>query len=74
MNYEFILLSHHVGVIAKRLCAAAETETAHEGDDKTPIGGWEAENLIRLSPYSWVTSFKKLERSNNYFSSYRISK
>ena len=31
------------------------------------------ENLIRSSPYSWVTSRKKLERSNNYFSSYRVS-
>ena len=27
-----------------------------------------AENLIRSSPYSWATSYKKLERSNNYFS------
>ena len=33
MNYEFNLL-HHVGVVAKRVCAAAET--AHEGDDNTP--------------------------------------
>ena len=31
MNYEFNLL-HHVGVVAKRVCAAA----AHEGDDNTP--------------------------------------
>ena len=43
MNYEFNLL-HHVGVVAKRVCAAAaaaETaaETAaHEGDDNTPSG------------------------------------
>ena len=36
MNYEFILL-HHVGVVAKRVCAAAET-AAHEGDDNTPSG------------------------------------
>ena len=39
MNYQFNLL-HHVGVVAKRVCAAAaETaaETAaHEGDDTTP--------------------------------------
>ena len=33
MNYEFNLL-HHVGVVAKRLRAAAET-AAHEGDDNT---------------------------------------
>ena len=32
MNYEFNLL-HHVGVVAKRLRAAAET--AHEGDGNT---------------------------------------
>ena len=30
--------------------------------------------LIRSSPYSWVTSHKKLERSNNFFSSYRANK
>ena len=39
-NYEFILL-HHVGVVAKRECAASEAEaaeTAHEGDDNTPSG------------------------------------
>ena len=34
MNYEFNLL-HHVGVVAKRVCAAA---AAHEGDDNTPSG------------------------------------
>ena len=33
-NYEFNLL-HHVGVVAKRVCAAA---AAHEGDDNTPLG------------------------------------
>ena len=32
MNYEFNLL-HHVGVVAKRVRAAA-----HEGDDNTPPG------------------------------------
>ena len=36
MNYEFNLL-HHVGVVAKRVCAAAET-AANEGDDNTPSG------------------------------------
>ena len=35
---------------------------------------WKAENLIRWSPYSWVTSLEKFERSNNYFSSYRVNK
>ena len=34
MNYEFNLL-HHVGVVAKRVCA--ET-AAHEGDDNAPSG------------------------------------
>ena len=34
MTYEFNLL-HHVGVVAKRVCAAA---AAHEGDDNTPSG------------------------------------
>ena len=35
MNYEFYLL-HHVGVVAKKVCAAAAAaETAHEGDDNT---------------------------------------
>ena len=34
MNYEFNLL-HHVGVVAKRVCAAA---AAHEGDDNTLSG------------------------------------
>ena len=38
MNYEFNLL-HHVGVVAKRVRAAAAAETAvHEGDDNTPSG------------------------------------
>ena len=38
MNYEFNLL-HHVGVVAKRVCAAVAAETAaQEGDDKTPSG------------------------------------
>ena len=38
MKYEFDLL-HHVGVVAKRVCAAAAAaETAHEGDDNTPSG------------------------------------
>ena len=42
MNYEFNLL-HHVGVVAKRVCAAAvaaaETAAAaHEGDNNTPSG------------------------------------
>ena len=41
MNYELNLL-HHVGVVAKRVCAAtaaAAAETAaHEGDDNTPSG------------------------------------
>ena len=36
INYEFILL-HHVGVVAKKVCAAA-AETVHEGDDNTPSG------------------------------------
>ena len=35
MNYEFNLL-HHVGVVAKRVCAAATA--AHEGDDNIPLG------------------------------------
>ena len=34
MNYEFNLL-HHVGLVAKRVRAAA---AAHEGDDNTPSG------------------------------------
>ena len=34
MNYELNLL-HHVGVVAKRVCAAA---AAHEGDDNTTSG------------------------------------
>ena len=38
MNYEFNLL-HHVGVVAKTVCAAAAAETAaHEGDDNNPSG------------------------------------
>ena len=36
MIYEFNLL-HHVGVVDKRVSAAA-AETAHEGDDNTPRG------------------------------------
>ena len=47
--------------------------------NKSPGGGrfdyrWKAEILIRSSPYSCVTSHKKLERSNIYFSSYRFNK
>ena len=46
---------------------------------KSPAGGhfdyrWKAENLIRSSPYSWVTSHKKMERCHNYFQSYRVNK
>ena len=40
MNYKFNLL-HHVGVVAKRVRAAAAagtTAAAHEGDDNTPSG------------------------------------
>ena len=38
MNYEYNLL-HHVGVVARRVraaAAAAETAATHEGDDNTP--------------------------------------
>ena len=59
MNYKFNLL-HHVGVVAKRVCAAA-AETAHEGDDNTPSGptGWvvkKRENDIKLKYHmlSWT--------------------
>ena len=34
MNYKFNLL-HHVGVVAKRVCAAEEP-AAHKGADNTP--------------------------------------
>ena len=37
VNYESNLL-HHVGVVAKRLRAAAAETAAHEGDDNTPSG------------------------------------
>ena len=37
MNYEFNML-HHVGVVAKRVHAAAETAAAHEWDNNTPSG------------------------------------
>ena len=41
MNYEFNLLNH-VGVVAKRVCAAAAATAAetpaHEGDDNTLRG------------------------------------
>ena len=38
MTYEFNLL-YHVGVVAKRVRAAAEeTAAAHEGNDNTPSG------------------------------------
>ena len=36
-NYELNLL-HHVGVVAKRICAAVAETAAHEGDDNTPSG------------------------------------
>ena len=37
MNYEFNLLNH-VGVVAKKMCAAAVETAAHGGDDNTPSG------------------------------------
>ena len=37
MNYEINLLNH-VGVVAKRVCAAAAENAVHEGDDNTPSG------------------------------------
>ena len=38
MNDEFNLL-HHVGVVVKKVrAAAAERAAAHEGDDNTPSG------------------------------------
>ena len=50
MNYKFNLL-HHVGVVARRVCAAAAAETAHEGDDNTPSGptgrGVKNQHLLR---------------------------
>ena len=49
-NYEFNLL-YHVGVVAKRLHAAA-AETAHEGDDNTPSGPGVTTIKIYLLPVS----------------------
>ena len=37
MNYEINLL-HYVGLVAKKVCAAAAETAAHEGDDNTPSG------------------------------------
>ena len=53
MNYEFNLL-HHVGVVAKRVCAAA-AETAPEGDDNTssgPTGRGAGRGVTRGSSYA----------------------
>ena len=56
MNYEINLL-HHVGGVAKRVCAAAAAETAaHKGDDNTPSGptgrGVKSEQ-IAYCPLAW---------------------
>ena len=45
MNYEFNLL-HHVGVVAKRLRAAAET---HEGDNNTSSG--QTDRVVKTGTY-----------------------
>ena len=36
-NYDFNLF-HHIGVVAKKVCAAEAETAAHEGDDNTPSG------------------------------------
>ena len=67
MNYEFNLL-HHVGVVAKRVRAAA-AETAHEGDDETPSGQGVKKHRIQPTPpppLVVMMPYKKLycQRSN----------
>ena len=55
MNNKFNML-HHVGVVAKRVCAKAAETAAREGDDNTPSG---PTNIIRFSytlPFSPLTS------------------
>ena len=52
---------------------AVDKKNYLRGGGHLMIGG-KLNNLIRSSPYSWVTSRKKLERSNNYFSSYGVNK
>ena len=58
MNYEFNLL-HHVGVVAKRLRAAAET---HEGDDNTPSDPfWPRSKKSRLFSMAYTTNILALK-------------
>ena len=56
MNYEFNLL-HHVGVAAKRLCAAAAEAAAQEREDNTPSGptGQGVKTLGSLNLYKSIS-------------------
>ena len=83
-----VLLSSNAQFIWNMLLNRCTIYTRFQGNYKikiikkknySPGGGhfdyqWKAENLVSWSPYSLVTSSKKLERSNNYFSSYRVNK
>ena len=54
-------LLHHVGVVAKRLRAAAAW-TAHEGDENTPLRG---KNGVNGAYTQWVEKLISLHTSYN---------
>ena len=56
MNYEFNLL-HNVGVVAKKVCAAAAAaEMTHEGDDNTPTGQGVKMKQRQVLLLSWLNT------------------
>ena len=64
------LAARETYIVAKHSCEFQEKKNSGGRFDYR----WKAENLIRSSAYSWVASHTKLERSYNYFSSYRVNK
>ena len=74
MNYEFNLMQcQSVGVIAKRLCAAAETAAAaHEVDDNTciPSGptGWGVKMIsyyMHVCFCKWLVTLHKMKHKDS---------
>ena len=51
MNYQFNML-HCVGVVAKRLCAAAEPAVAHKNLVSYVVGLWQY-LLLNVGPIKW---------------------
>ena len=75
----YIVIKADRGLFARMVVIAQHRWMSMQYVLKYPFGPlpWSIatpDGALQRSPYSWVTSRNKLERSNNYFSSYRINK